>query len=326
MTDNVHESFDDEPEGLDIDQFLHYAGTTNLDEVSHTSTQPGEAQGSAQTVTGDLSFPLSLQLTAEDSTYSTATPVTRNYLWIDGKKYMKDFIVAAFLCSGRSRKVTMRTLRARGLTIEDLCGKHNWDTANFLNKDQVKCTDVAATLVHHDTSICLAVGEIIAFETNKDKSHRLTTVSYEELERLDADISVIVQLLELVQSVSETGAATDTWEWTRQYIHLSDGIKTTSAERAAHKDLSFALPGFLIHPLGPTLKEYHQQGKAPSLGSKLPLMWSFSGDDLHEIMSVAWEALSPDSDDIVVNLDMIPSIGTVSIPYKDTDGMCYIYH
>jgi hypothetical protein len=42
------------------------------------------------------------------------------FLMVEGKKYHKSSIVTACLTSNRARKVIMRTLQARGVTLDDL--------------------------------------------------------------------------------------------------------------------------------------------------------------------------------------------------------------
>ena len=77
---------DDEPEGVDLDEFF---------------AVPTHGRGNRE----------SASVFSDDK-----------WILIEGRKYLKASVIAIFLTAKRSRKVTMRVLRARGVTIEDLRG------------------------------------------------------------------------------------------------------------------------------------------------------------------------------------------------------------
>ena len=58
---------------------------------------------------------------------------------VEGKEFLKSSIVAS-LSSNRSKKVTIRTLRVRGVALEDLCNSRSdeLDPENMEDEDYMK--------------------------------------------------------------------------------------------------------------------------------------------------------------------------------------------
>ncbi|GBE89048.1 hypothetical protein SCP_1500500 [Sparassis crispa] len=283
------ETFDDVPEGMDLDDFM-----------------PD---------------------TEDDSGTDKPSFHSDQFLLIEGKTYLKSSVVTSLLTSNRSRKVTMRTLRARD--------------------DIVKFGDIAACLVRVGQNICLGVLEITGFERGTDKG-RLTAVKLEDLEKRDSDLHVTAQLLELVPQGSPQGDNSDHWFWTHQYIRF--GARSQS-ERSTHNQHILTIPAFLVHPLGPSVVPFKplevaaaaadddddsdddgdmfelpctilepQPQSGPYSGRKLQRMtWSLQDAQLNEILNYAWEWLSPDTEEVIRNVDLLPSVESASMPYKGRD-------
>ncbi|KAH9922493.1 uncharacterized protein B0H18DRAFT_879325 [Fomitopsis serialis] len=72
---------------------------------------------------------------------------------------------------------------------------------------------------------------------------------------------------------------------------------------------SLEIPGKLIHPLGPSVVALARQ---PT--------WSLTHSQLDTILTFAWESLSPDTEDIISNLEQVPPLTAAKLPYKDKLG------
>jgi hypothetical protein len=136
-----------------------------------------------------------------------------NFLMVDSKKYMKASVVTAWLSSKRARKLTVRTLRARGVTLEDLRRpSDNWNSADLIEGDIVKNGDLAACLVRAGESICLAIIEITSFEY-ADSKRQVTSITIDEMEESGAGekskVTVLAQIVDLEQTNKSK------WNWTR---------------------------------------------------------------------------------------------------------------
>jgi hypothetical protein len=54
----------------------------------------------------------------------------------------------------------------------------------------------------------------------------------------------------------------------------------------------------------------------------IPLQtWSITNLELNEILEVAWDALNPDSEEIISNIELLPSVAQSKLPYCDHLGM-----
>ena len=50
-------------------------------------------------------------------------------------------------------------------------------------------------------------------------------------------------------------------------------------------------------------------------------MWTIGHEQLEEVLQLAWADLDPDSEDIISNVNMLPAITKVNLPYKKEHGM-----
>lgn len=257
-------------------------------------------------------------------TTGTTHDTDKMFLTVDGHCYHKSSIVTSILTAKRSRKVTMRTLRARGVTIEDLHGSDQMrlNSSDLTGDNLVKSGDVAAILVRIGGLVCLAVIEIVEFvvkETDRAAS-KLSAVELTKLEKPEIGIKALVQVLRLERQ-AETAASTE-WLWTHQYSSVNSA-STSSAVRARH---TLEVPGHLLYPLAPTVITTTPETDATSsvpVARTRDVTWEFNHEQLEEALDAAWHALSPDTDDIVVNLDGLPMVkGLEGLPYTDHGGMC----
>ncbi|TFK89183.1 hypothetical protein K466DRAFT_611332, partial [Polyporus arcularius HHB13444] len=302
--------YDDVPEGVEIDDFF--------------PAQPGNAGVASHS---------SAALFADDK-----------WLVIEGKKYLKASVVAIILTAKRARKVIMRTLRARGVTLEDLHGsKHDrFNSSDLAGEDLVKCGDIAATLVRVGSIVCLAAVEILEFELEgSDKGRRVTAVEMTALEKpRGASVQVLVQVLKLRRVEDPTdGETTTAWLWNHQYASVTSKTKTGGPGRMQH---TLHVPAYMVYPLGPSIvseSHAHSESECPR-ASRPPsddsdtvmdnsvapepldeVTWSLSELQLQESLDIAWAALNPESEDIVFNIEQLPTVTeSDGLPYSDVRG------
>ncbi|KAI0374930.1 hypothetical protein BV20DRAFT_986923 [Pilatotrama ljubarskyi] len=285
--------FDDEPEGVGLDDFLRLS----------------QRVGNAPQLD-------SLQIFSEDA-----------FLEIDGKSYLKASVVTIFLTAKRSRKATMRILRVRGVTLEDLHGRTH-DSLNMQDldgEDLIKCGDIAAVLIRIGGMICLAVVEILEFQTDGERLRRTTSVELSEMEREDSPVKALVQVLRMrkVQDLSDDTADTR-WLWDHQYAQF-ESEKRSATTGPKH---TFLVPGALLFPLGPSVvaPPPPAEDEQPAVGHEgtaptSRMTWSLSAAQLEQTLESAWSALNPQLDEIVANIDRLPfAARSDALPYKDETG------
>lgn len=241
------------------------------------------------------------------------------FLEVDNKKYMKSSIITAMLSSKRARKVTICTLCARGVTLEDLRRPtDNWNSADLVDTDVIKSGDLAACLVRSGDIICLAVIEITSFEY-LDPKRQVTSVAMNEMEGLSSEnrlkITVLAQVLDM-EATSESG-----WIWTHRYVRFESMKGPAIPERSNQHNFTLRIPAPLIFPLSPSVVDTKPSGiMFPPSEKCSPLTWSLKNSELEEVLDCAWLELKPDSEDIMGNIEMIPSLGYSILPYRNQDG------
>ncbi|KAI1795787.1 hypothetical protein LXA43DRAFT_1090426 [Ganoderma leucocontextum] len=260
---------DDEPEGVGIEDFLR--GRTVGRSTASTSASDIPAR-----------FPADMFLT------------------VDGRQYLKASIVAILLTAKRARKVIMRTLRARGVTIDDLRGNDHMrlNSDDAIGGNSVKSGDIAATLVRIGGDICLAVVEIVEFLGEGEKaSTRRTAVELDELERRGAGIKVLVQVLKLrCQSDISDNASEVAWLWEH-------------------------VPGYLLLPLAPDIIRLPADPPSDNQATPPGITWSLPQSQLQDAIDISWKALSPTTEDVIVNVEDLPTLKpSDSLPYRYRNG------
>ena len=161
-----------------------------------------------------------------------------------------------------ARKVTMRPLRAQGVSRDKALGKS--DRAKLLNsnpsgdgnKKQIKAGDPGGVLVRVGKFICLAVVEILNFR--QGVSPKLLHTCY--VKDLDAAygstlaITISVQILELIpytNAVEDSNNLEDpvgsqiSWASSEKYIRITNGKDATISQ----KQFAMHVRGTLFYPL-----------------------------------------------------------------------------
>ncbi|KAI0066999.1 hypothetical protein BV25DRAFT_1897244 [Artomyces pyxidatus] len=255
----------------------------------------------------------------------TSERQAERFLTLDGKKYLKSSVVAAFLTSKRARKVTMRTLRARGVTVEDLRrGDEDWNSDELDKEDLIKVGDVAGTLVRTEDRICLAVIEILGFEIQHTR-RQLAAISINELDSEgDKAVTITAQIMDLTPhgivlpnldtEPLDTAQIDGSWTWTNQYVRF--GMKDANTDRATQKQFIVRIPGVLLYPLGPQLVRDLDMDRNASDA----MTWSLSHKQLVETLDQSWAALHPETEEIIGNVEMLPLISNSKLPYCETSA------
>ncbi|KAF9012121.1 hypothetical protein BDZ89DRAFT_1167353 [Hymenopellis radicata] len=236
-----------------------------------------------------------------DNGSDDATADSRTIM-IDGKKFLKSSVVHVMLSAGDSerRKVTMRTLRAQGLTMDDLRKRKSDDwIAGSDDEGLMKARDPAAVLVRIDGKICLAVVEVLAFQFPGMRTY----VSEASLDRLETKGDkcplVIAQIFVMApRDDGEESAAPNGWMWTGDYARMVSD--TVEHRRTRSKQYYLRIPGYLVHPLV----------AAPIDDSTGHLRWYIEHQDLVDTQNYAWSVLNPDTEEIMGNLTHLPTIPT----------------
>ena len=212
----------------------------------------------------------------------------------------------------------MQTLHAHGVTVEDLCQyKHDQlNSVDLINTDLVKAGDIASVLVCTEDQICQAVIEILCFERG-DAKKQLTAVDIDDLENHDSRITVQCQILRVVPSKSSTTKPVN-WQWTGEYIHF--GAKSLQ-EGSTSCQFVLWVPGKFVHPLAPSIITVDRQRDIDENDShKSFTTWSIADNQLQETLEYAWTTLCPDTEEIISNIEMLPSMAYTELPYCDTLG------
>ena len=177
------------------------------------------------------------------------------------------------------------------------------------------------------STICLAVVEITGFRCGSgDDQTYVSCISVDDLEDRASAPKVSVQVLDMFTPEPSTNPAEKrSWQWTHSYIRLDS---QSDSQHITQRQHTINIPGHLIHPLGPTiiaLRLSDNQVDQPIVpryakDSQIAKTWSVPGTQLDAILMFAWEALSPDTEDIIANIEHVPSVSTQSLLYQDTTG------
>ncbi|KAI1781848.1 hypothetical protein LXA43DRAFT_958147 [Ganoderma leucocontextum] len=246
-----------------------------------------------------------------------------DFLVIDGKSYWIGSIVTAWCSDNRAKKVSVRPLRTAGVTLEDLRGADRWNTPELDGEDLVKSGDIVGSLVRAGGDVGLAVLEVTGFEQGRRKG--LPAVNLADLEDPSSRITAVTQILNLASPPPRSSNATRNWYWNQAYLSFGDSPRG----QVTKKNLVLRLPGFLVHPLPPTLAPPPLMPPGPAsdldasetrVVSKAQMTWWLKNTDLEETMAYAWESLRPDTADILGNVELLPKLTNVSLPYRNEDG------
>ncbi|KAJ7023838.1 hypothetical protein C8F04DRAFT_969797 [Mycena alexandri] len=287
LDEDEDQNYQDMPLGIDLDQFLP--------DYPLTPNNPGVTRDQVPS--------------AADRDEAADTPVTfSKVLEVEGKKYLKASLVAT-LSSNRSKKATMRTLRVRGVALEDLRGRKSeqFDPTDLDNENVLKSGDLVASLVHTAGTICLGIFVVKGIRVGADKSTR-TAVSFSDIENQDQKATVIIQMMEM-RNPQVQGVNAEFWEWTGNYLSLD----VTQDERETRRLFVAEIPGVLAHPIGPSVSK-----PASTTRLEAQATWSIPTDQLKDILEDAWQSLDPTGKEMAANVARLPQVhNPESHPYRD---------
>ncbi|KAJ7735697.1 hypothetical protein B0H14DRAFT_2639136 [Mycena olivaceomarginata] len=300
---------------------------TQLDDhsVRHGLLSPEEIP-SLQTALSDQDYqdmPLRMDLDQffpdeplDDSRKDTVPVAFSKVLEAEGKKYLKSSLVAT-LSSNRSKKATMRTLRVRGVALEDLQSRKSeaFDPADLDDDNLLKSGDLVATLLHTDGKICLGIVMAKGFRVGADTSIQ-TAVSLSDLQNPAYKARVVGQVIEMCNPRTEGDdlPPANFWEWTGNYVCLDVNAKE---ERETRQLFVLDIPGLFIHPLDPSVSK----PAASDAANHIPT-WTIPTDQLTEILETAWLSLKPLEKDIAANVAQLPQVvNPAFLPYRDALGL-----
>ncbi|KAH6887772.1 hypothetical protein BKA70DRAFT_1235749, partial [Coprinopsis sp. MPI-PUGE-AT-0042] len=231
---------------------------------------------------------------------------------VNGKQFYKSAIVASMLSSKWSKKFGDRMLRVRGIAKGQF-GKHTVDEledGNLTTDDLVKVGDLAAVMTKNLDSgsslkgVAMAVVEMTGFMV---KGNRLPNMGISKDDFASSTTKVVCQVLDLDYEPSSK-----TWEWSGHYLRAGQGAKLET-----RKEFVLEIPGAHLIPLAP--KTVMRRGGATP-GATLTT-WRLTESELEVTMKASWQSLDPQTDEIISNVDSLPTLGTHSrFPYRDMHG------
>lgn len=228
----------DIPDGVSLDDYL----PDHIDTVDLVSNITLQRNSQTQTRTSDSS----LQASNSENPKTTF----ESFIIHDGKKYLKSSVVALYLSNKRSKKVTTRTLRVRGVALEDLRRGHNLLNSTELDDDDVlKAGDLVGSLIRSKAHICLGVMDIKGFRVRSEKVIQ-TCIKMDALDTKESakDITALVQLIDM--NFREVDSS---WEWSGNYSRIT--VDKSLSERTTRNDFVFEVPAIMLHPLAPVISE-----------------------------------------------------------------------
>ncbi|KAJ7661525.1 hypothetical protein DFH06DRAFT_1089043 [Mycena polygramma] len=252
-----------------------------------------------------------------DSTEAPTAPTAfSKVLAAEGKTYLKSSLVAT-LSSNRSKKATMRTLRVRGVALEDLRSRkcEQFDPTDLDDDNLLKLGDLVASLVHASGKICLAIFIVKGIKIGSQKSSGRTAISLPDLENPEYKANIVCQLLEMRNPAMQVQpvAPANFWEWTGNYLSLN---VSPGKERETRKLFVAEIPGILVHPLGPSVSKPSDLDSSNSEPT-----WSVPTDQLLEILADAWQSLEPEGKDIAAHIAQLSEVtNPESLPYRNALG------
>ncbi|KAJ7163663.1 hypothetical protein C8R46DRAFT_1163839 [Mycena filopes] len=248
-------------------------------------------------------------------------PAASKFIEVEGKRFLKSSAVAS-LSSNRTKKVTMRTLRAQGVALEDLQKRKSaeLDLLDLSDDEVMKTGDVVATLFQSGDQICLAILLVKGFKVGKDKSIRMAAES-KDLGDEAARIRVVAQVMEFINpgiSDDPQNTAHNLWEWTSKFIMLDLNAPST---RLTQNQLILEVPSVVVHSLAPKVAARTTFGASLESALERPT-WQIDSEQLELVMEALWQSLEPESSKILENIQLLPFISNPdALPYSNGLGL-----
>ena len=304
-----------------------YVGSSNEPDISIQDDQPGvptadnlgDHSGDEENVGdednesgGDLE---DLLPDSSDEPLNSINHKAQDWLEIDGQHYLKASLVSQHLKANRSKKVVERTLRVRGLTLDDL-RKQPPQMPLDPGGDNFQVGDLAATLVRTESSVCLTILQATGIRKDRHTQHIIKT---ETLHNPKEEYFVQGEVLRVVQISPEM------WVWPpRDFLKV---LKPKSGRKtSAVRDFTLSVPGFLCYRVNPEIHPILRQLYSPDPSDPNPLdkthTWTFRADELLDLLQLAWSDFRPENDqELDEKIESLPEVWSPGgFPYTDKSG------
>lgn len=203
-----------------------------------------------------------------------------------------------------------RTQRAAGVTVESWLRRSH--ILNFTNNskpetERIKSRDIGAILVRCGQNICLAVCEALGFRTPSSKAV-LSSIGIADLGAKGSNaVTISIQILHL-RHCRHCDSNKEQWICPGNYIQVHELGKDGKVVMQKHYFLQ--IPGKIFNLFRTDLDS----------GDNGEPVWTIKHADLQQTMDKAWDLMEPDKDDILLNLEHLPMLSALSLPYKDQSG------
>lgn len=239
-----------------------------------------------------------------------------DWLEINGQQYQKASLVSQNLKANRSKKVVERTLRVRGLTLDDL-RKHPPQMPLDPGGDNFQVGDLIATLARMESFIFLTILQVIGIHKDQNTQH---VIKAEALRDPKQEYSIQGEVLRILQVSSEM------WAWSPH-----DFLKVLKPKKSGHKksavrDYTLSVPGFLCSRINPEITPTPHQLRTPVSFNSNPLddncTWTFRTHDLLDLLQLAWSDFQPENDqELEDKVKLLPQVwSSEGFPYLDSSG------
>ena len=239
-----------------------------------------------------------------------------DWLEIDGQRYLKASLVSRHLKANRSKKVVERTLRVRGLTLDNL-RKHPPEVPLDPSGDNTETGDLVATIARTESAICLVILQVIGVRKDRLTQRSIKT---EELRDPKEEYSVQGQVLRIVQVSPEM------WAWPPQDFLEVSKPKKSGRKKSAVRDFTLSVPGFLCYHANPEIHTIPHQLHSPCPLDPGPpsesQTWTFHAGGLIDLLQLAWSDFRPENDrDLSEKIKSLPQVwSSRGFPYTDGSG------
>jgi hypothetical protein len=295
---------DEDVEGLTFTDISHDSGTFIPDsEPTHSSLPDTRDSLDDLEATENI-----LHLEPEELNPIPEQPSQK--ILVDGVYIPKPTIVAKILSSEQGKKVTTRSLRARGIAISDALRRlqnlnHPIEDAN--SDDRIKSGDLGAFLVHVGDDVCLAVAEVLSFQKGTSKQ-ALSSIHCDDLDATGSGlISIVIQVLHLHPKIAEDSGQLN-YVWPKEYIQIQ---ANKDGAGLMQRHFSMRVSGSQFFVLGPTLT-VDEDGRPT---------WAICNSELEAVVLEAWSSICAEDDDhdkIAERVQQLPVIDTgFGLPYHD---------
>ena len=241
---------------------------------------------------------------------------TEDWLEIDGQHYLKASLVSQHLKANRFKKVAERTLRVRGLTLDNL-RKHPPELHLDPGGDNLQVGDLVATLARTEAVVCLTIFQTIGICKGRRTQDM---IKIETLHDPKEDYSVEGEVLQVVQ------VSPDMWAWLHdEYVKISKP-RSSRHEKSGVRDFTLSVAGFLCHRANPEVRRVQvpqhcpRDPSAPSQPNENET-WTFCASELLDLFQLAWANFRPENDqDLYEKIELLPQVWSPVVPYTDKLG------